>query len=68
MQKTKRIFALLGVVLIAALYLITLVLSFSSHPNADRWLMASLFATIAVPLFLYIMLWLSRVLNKNDEE
>ena len=68
MQKMKRIIALTGVVFIAALYLITLILSFSKAPNADQWLMASLFATVAVPLFLYIMLWLSRVLNKNDEE
>ena len=68
MKRTKQILALAGIIIIIALYLITFLLSFSNAPGADRWLMASLFATIAVPMFIYILLWLHNLLNKKDEE
>ena len=68
MKRMKQILALSGIIIIIALYAVTLVLSFSRAPGADRWLMASLYATFAVPLFIYIVLWLHKLLNKKDED
>ena len=68
MKHMKRILAIAGIILIAALYLTTLALSFSQSPDADKWLMVYLFATFAVPLFIYICIWLHKLLTKNDEE
>ena len=68
MKRMKQILAISGIVIIIALYIITLVLSLSQAPNADRWLLAALYSTIAVPLFIYIILWLHKLLNRKDEE
>ena len=46
MKKTKRILALIGVVLLIALYLVTLILAFFASPATKGWLMASLACTI----------------------
>lgn len=52
-MKWKRPLALAGVVCIAALYLIALISAFSRRPDASSWLMAAIFSTVAVPVFIY---------------
>lgn len=71
MKKFKRIFALLGVVILVAMYLITLVFALSSSPNANNMLMASIACTVIVPCLLYGMILIARVLdnrNLSDKE
>ncbi len=67
-QKTKRILALLAVILILLLYLTTLVLSFFKSKRAGELLMISLVATVVIPVLLYLYLWLYRTFRKKKQD
>ncbi|MEY8337093.1 hypothetical protein AALB16_03555 [Lachnospiraceae bacterium 62-35] len=58
-MSVKQILALIGVVLIALLYLSTLVLAFWGSSHTSGLLMASLFCTIVIPVVIYAwqLLW-----------
>lgn len=71
MKKIQRILALAGVVLLLAMYGSTLVFAMSGSPDAQDWLMASLYCTIVVPVFLYGYNLIYRYLknrNQNDTQ
>lgn len=59
-KRTKQIAAILCVVLLAGLYLATFVFALIDSPNSGRMFQASLFGTIAVPILLWIYIWLYR--------
>ena len=65
MKKTKRILAIIGIIILAGMYLSTLVFALMKHENASDMLMASIACTIIVPVFLdgYVLMY--RVLNRN---
>ena len=63
-RKLKRILALLGAVLLAGMYLITIVLAFMDHTATRDWLMASVICTIVSPCFLYAYILIYRYLKK----
>ena len=63
-RKLKRILALLGAVLLAGMYLITIVLAFMDHTATWDWLMASVICTIVIPCFLYAYILIYRYLKK----
>ncbi|MCQ2499866.1 MAG: hypothetical protein MJ117_00805 [Lachnospiraceae bacterium] len=68
MQKLKRIFALLGVILLLVMYGSTLVFALMNHPNAGSMLMGSIYCTIIVPVFLYAVLLVARVIREKNEK
>ena len=51
----RRIAALIGIILLAALYASTLVFALLDSPAAKGLLMAAIFCTIVVPVLLYAM-------------
>lgn len=63
-RKFKRIFALAGAVLLAGMYLITIVLAFTDPTASKDWLMASVLCTIVIPCFLYAYILVYRYLKK----
>lgn len=65
-QKIKRILAMLAVLIIALLYLTTLVLSFFQNEQTGELLMISIVATVVLPVLLYIYLWLLRIFGKHE--
>jgi len=70
MKNVKRVFAILGIVLLLAMYGSTLFFALSDHPDALGWLMASLGSTIIIPVFLYVYILVYKYLkdrNKKDE-
>ena len=74
MKKAKRILAIIGLILIALMYILTIVFALSKNPNSKNWLMAAIFCTIAVPVLLYAMQLVAKVLagrganKKNDPD
>lgn len=66
-QKIKRILAMLAIIIIALLYLTTLVLSFFQSEQAGELLMIAIVATVVLPVLLYIYLWLFRVFGKHED-
>lgn len=62
MNKLKRIFALLGAILLVCLYAATLVFALIGSPAATDLLKASVAATILIPVLLYAYAMIARVL------
>lgn len=54
----KQIAALLGVILLAALYVVTLIVAIFSPGESGKLFQACLVATIAVPFLLWIYIWM----------
>ena len=66
MKKAKRILALIGVILLLAMYIITLILGLTASPATKGMLVASLACTILIPIFLYGFILIARVLDDKD--
>lgn len=64
----KRSLAMIGVILIVSMYIIALFSAFSHHPNSKNWLMAAIFSTVAVPVFLYVLQLVARVLKPDERK
>lgn len=62
----KRIAAITGIILLVLLYLMTLITAIFDNSAAQTMFRLSLFGTLAVPLLLWIYLWLySRMTGKR---
>lgn len=68
MKKTKRILAIIGVVLLVALYGSTLVFAIFDHTKSLGLLKASIACTILLPVLLYAYTLIYKLLNKKDRE
>ena len=63
----KRVAAIIGIVLLVALYVITFISAFLGSEGAGRLFRFSLGMTIAVPIFLWIFIWcIGRFQNKRN--
>ena len=63
-MKWKRILALLGIVILAGLYLTCLLFAVIDHPQKASVLSASLYATVVIPALLYVFLFVARLFKK----
>lgn len=68
MKKTKRILALIGVILLVGMYLSTLVFALMKHENASNMLMASIICTVIIPVLLYAYTLMYRVLDRRNDK
>nr|WP_294469590.1 hypothetical protein [uncultured Sellimonas sp.] len=68
MKKTKRILAILGIILLAAMYISTLIFAFLDHSASQGLLKASIACTIFVPVLLYCYTLFYRLLHRNDDD
>ena len=65
-MKIKRIFAIIAVVLLVALYGSTIVFAMSDNPNAVYMFKASIFCTVIIPIILYSYILVYRVFGKRN--
>lgn len=68
MQKRKRIMAWIGIIILAALYLITFFLGIFGNEHTQGMLLASIICTVVLPCLMYGMMLIAKVLNKNSNE
>lgn len=68
MKKMKRIIALLGVILLLALYISTIVLACIGSENALNLLRAAIYATIVVPVLLWAYSFIYKLLKNNNSQ
>lgn len=68
MKKSKRIFALIGAVLLICLYGSTLIFAFVDHSASLGLLKASIAATILLPVLLYAYTLVYRLSHKNKPD
>lgn len=68
MKKSKRFLALAGVIILVALYAATLVFALIDNPWAYDLFRLSIGATIILPVLLYAIILIARVLGNKDNE
>ena len=61
----RRIAALLGVILLVALYLITLIVAIVDKSASGTWFMLCLIGTVTIPLLIWIYTWMYGVLTNR---
>jgi len=65
-KKLKRIFALLGVILLVGMYLVTLILAFVDPTASKSWLKASVVITLVIPVLLYAYILIYKYLSNKS--
>ena len=65
-KKIIRVFALIGAILLAGMYLVVLYLGLTASPNTQNVLMAAIGCTIVIPVLLYAMILIARVLDNRQ--
>lgn len=60
---SKQVVALAGVVLLVAMYLVTLIVAIFDSDTSGRLFQACLVATIAIPLLIWIYIWMYGMLT-----
>lgn len=68
MKKSTRILALTAAVLMALLYISTLILALIDYPVAQDLLKASIAATILLPVLLYAYILIYRLNQRHDDD
>lgn len=66
MHKSKRILAIIGIVLLVGLYVVSLISSFFATEASATLFKVSIFCTIVIPLLIYAYMMLCRVFRKKD--
>lgn len=66
MKKAQRILAVLGVILLLAMYGSTLVFALSQNPDSTGWFKASIYCTVAVPVLLYAYTMIYKYLKNRN--
>lgn len=55
---SKQLVALIGAALLVVLYIATLIVAILDNSDSGRWFMTCIFATVAVPMLIWIYTWL----------
>lgn len=68
MKKSKRIMAMIGVIILVGLYFMTLIFSLMENELAQGLFMASLAATFVVPVIIYACMYFYKISNKPQDD
>lgn len=68
MKKRKQYLAIAAVILLAGMYVMTLIFALSAHPAAKVLFEICFYCTIMVPVLLYAMILVYRNLQKKNQE
>ncbi len=66
-KRMKQILAIIALVIIAGLYITTLVLALIGNENTKSLFMASVICTVVVPGFMYIVSWIYKWIKGEDK-
>ena len=68
MKRVKKVVAAILCVALIGLYVATFVLSLLDSENARNLLTASIYMTVVVPVVLYAMALVAKLLGRNEQE
>ena len=68
MKKFKQVLAIITIVLLVGLYLATLLLAITGNEHTNGWFMACIFATIVVPIIMWVIQWLYKMVKGKAAE
>ena len=55
---SRQVVAIAGILLLAFLYIATLIVAIFDNSESSRWFMLCIFATVAVPILLWVYTWM----------
>ncbi len=64
-MKLKRILAIVGIIILAGMYVLTLIFALIDSPLKNSLLYASLYCTVIIPVLIYVFLLLIRLFGKK---
>lgn len=64
-MNSRRIAALLGVILLAVLYLVTLIMAIADKSSSGKWFMICLMGTVTIPFLIWIYTWMYGMLTRR---
>ena len=64
-NSSKRVLAIIGIILLVCLYIVTLILAVIGNENTTPWFMACICATIIVPILIWVYTWLYNRLRQD---
>lgn len=65
MKKVKQILAIIGILLLVILYLSTLICAITDHTGTMRLFQASIFATVVIPVLIWIYTFIYKMTHKK---
>lgn len=68
MKKIKRVLAIAGVVILVGLYAVTLISAICATPAAKDFFLASVIATMMIPILIYVYLLIHRLVTGRQED
>ena len=68
MKKGKQILAITGIILLVSLYIITLICAITDNTATMRVFMASIFASIVIPVLIWAYSFIYRLIKKDADE
>lgn len=68
MKKGKQILAILGVIVLVGLYVATIICAVSASTDFMNMLMASVYATVIIPVLLWAYSFIYKLIKKDSEE
>lgn len=68
MKKAKQVLAILGIILLVSLYFITLICAVTDSTATMQVFMASVFATVVIPVLIWAYTFIYRLTRRKDEE
>ncbi len=68
MKKTKKFFAICGIAILAILYTSSLIFALLDNPLSSTLFNISMILTFIVPILLYALLFIYKLINKNNKE
>lgn len=68
MKNVKRIAALLGVVLIAFLFIMFFISAFFTTETSHAFFLASLYSLVVFPILIYVYIMIYKITRKNKNE
>ena len=66
-KKVKQILAIIGIVVLVGLYVSTIVCALSSSDNFMNLLMASVYATVIIPVLIWAYSFIYKLLKKDRD-
>lgn len=68
MKKAKQIAAIIAIVLLVGMYVLTLILALIDHSETQAMLKASLYATMVIPVMLYLFIFLTKMFKDKSQK
>ena len=65
MKKFRQILAILGIILLVGMYIATIVCALSASENFMNMLMASIYATIVIPVLIWAITFIYKLAKKE---